>query len=287
VTNAQKKKSTSPGTEKLDQAIQALRQALGDSGIAPEQLGPSKSRALRKRFEAAANDLSAIAQRFDLVKRPVTVFDPSNPAVVGRFIALTMIAQDRTPLSAVSRFYGAGIYSIYYNGKFPLYRPISRSEHPIYVGKADPPKDAKNAIEQGTKLWDRLNEHRKGITKAKNLRVEDFECRFLVVATGWQRAAEEYLIHLFQPIWNSEVKLIFGIGKHGDAAETRGNKRSPWDTLHPGRRWAGSVRLTDQKPKSQIRKELRQHFASRSPYSNLKEIFSRFMREMHQLTPKP
>ncbi len=39
--------------------------------------------------------------------------------------------------------------------------------------------------------------------------------------------------------WNSEVGICYGFGKHGDSAETRSNTRSPWDTLHPGRKWAG------------------------------------------------
>jgi hypothetical protein len=104
----------------------------------------------------------------------------------------------------------------------------------------------------------------------------------LVVASGWQKAAEDYLINLFRPIWNSEIGLVFGIGKHGDAAETRVNKRSPWDTLHPGRIWAANT-TADQKPVSKIRAELTQHFADLKPYKNLQDIFSRFMAEMHQL----
>ena len=34
------------------------------------------------------------------------------------------------------------------------------------------------------------------------------------------------------------MKLVFGIGKHGDAPTARTNRRSPWDTLHPARAWA-------------------------------------------------
>lgn len=43
----------------------------------------------------------------------------------------------------------------------------------------------------------------------------------LVVQTGWQDSAENYLIELFEPIWNSEVNICFGFGKHGDDPKTR------------------------------------------------------------------
>lgn len=280
-----KKKSTKSGAEELDRLVAGLRVAIGEFSTKTAGVTPSKLRSLRKRFEAAAQSLSAAALSLDTTKRPSSVFDPSNPSVVGRFIALTMIAQDRVPLGTIGRFYGAGVYGIYYNGAFSGYAPISRSEHPIYVGKADPPKDAKTAEEQGTKLFARLNEHKKGIQKAANLDINDFECRYLVVASGWQRAAEDYLIQLFKPIWNNEVRLVFGIGKHGDAATTRGNRRSPWDTLHPGRRWAGSAGILDQKPEVQILRELNEHFTKQTPYRNIEDIFSRFMKEMHQLAP--
>ena len=91
---------------------------------------------------------------------------------------------------------------------------------------------------EGDRLSNRLNDHRKNIGKAATLQLEDFEYRALVVQTGWQTAAEDYLIHLFKPIWNNEVKICYGFGKHGDDPGTRANLRSPWDTLHPGRVWA-------------------------------------------------
>jgi hypothetical protein len=35
------------------------------------------------------------------------------------------------------------------------------------------------------------------------------------------------------------------MSKHGDAAKTRANKRSPWDVVHPGRLWALDAALVD------------------------------------------
>jgi hypothetical protein len=66
-----------------------------------------------------------------------------------------------------------------------------------------------------------------------------------VCATNAQLVAEKHLIRTFWPIWNSETKACWGMSKHGDAATTRANKRSPWDVVHPGRAWALDARLAD------------------------------------------
>lgn len=96
---------------------------------------------------------------------------------------------------------------------------------------------AVSVVEQG----DRLRDHAKSIRSAENLRVEDFDCRYLVVKSAWQNTAETYLIQRFRPVWNNEVGICYGFGKHGDDPRTRGNQRSPWDTIHPGRPWATRV----------------------------------------------
>ncbi|BCB86082.1 hypothetical protein Psuf_033950 [Phytohabitans suffuscus] len=197
-----------------------------------------------------------------------------------------MVAQPRHSLATLQAFYGAGVYGLYYNGPFDAYSELSRTEQPIYVGKADPADaEAKEAIGQGTKLFGRLNEHRRSIAKATStLRVEDFECRFLIVQTGYQKAAEDYLINFFKPIWNSEVKICFGLGKHGDDAETRANKRSPWDTMHPGRAWAEGL-AEDQKPERQIRAEIAAHLARVPPHATLEAIVADFLGDLEQLVP--
>lgn len=281
-----KQKSTKRGPTSLDNltaAIEAVAAELSETAI-----GRSKARSTRKRLEDLARVVAKTAEQLDPIRRPASSFDPSDPGHIGRFIALTLIAQDRKPLTSVERFYGAGIYAIYYIGPLGFYAPISRSEHPIYVGKADPAKDkARTVVEQGTKLWARLNEHRKSISKSKNLKLDHFECRYLVVASGWQTAAEEYLISLFRPVWNKQVKLVFGIGKHGDSADTRLNRRSPWDTLHSGRKWATSKKTENQKSSPQIRSQLKTHFSATRPYKNIQDIFRRFLIEVHQLPIVP
>ena len=176
------------------------------------------------------------------------------------------------------------MYAIYYKGSFAPYAPLAGTDHPIYVGKADPASSsAKDAVEQGTKLSDRLQEHAKNIRKAtSSLNIDDFECRFLVVQTGFQKSAEDYLINFFKPIWNSETKICFGLGKHGDSPSTRGNKRSPWDTLHPGRPWAQSI-TTNQKSLQRILEEIAAHLVANPPYSDIHAIFERFIDDMGQL----
>lgn len=268
-------------------AEEALLEELREVVLRLSGVGPVDDDRVNKRlrsvFETTAANLHSLAQKLDRVVRPASVFDPSNPGIVGRMIALTLIAQSRTLLTDIGPFYGSGVYAIYYTGKFPVYAPIARTEHPIYVGKADPAHDqAKDPMTQGTKLFARLGEHAKSIRSANNLNIGDFQCRFLIVTSGWQKAAEEYLIRLFKPIWNSEVKICFGIGKHGDSADTRANLRSPWDTMHPGRKWA--IRTTkDQKSELQIRREVAAHFARNPPYQTEKDLFDRFMTDMRQL----
>ena len=150
-------------------------------------------------------------------------------------------------------------------------------------GKADPADpSSKTAFEQGDKLSGRLNEHRKNIAKAAStLRLDDFEYRALVVQTGWQSAAENYLIDLFKPIWNNEVGICYGFGKHGDAPETRANLRSPWDTLHHGRDWAHrDPKMMDARPKAQIVKDIARHLAEYPPLDSVDKILRRFLDEM-------
>ena len=185
----------------------------------------------------------------------------------------------------MEKFYGSGVYAIYYRGTFPAYAKISNAETPIYVGQAAPQVgNARTPIEQGERLTDRLRTHSRNISKANStLSVVDFDCRALVVQSGWETAAEDYLIHLFQPIWNSETDILYGIGKHGDAAETRGNRRSPWDTLHPGRKWAAATQLVDARTPAQISTDLASHFKKSRIFASIDEVLKEFIDELSQI----
>jgi hypothetical protein len=201
-------------------------------------------------IEKAILELRELIRAMDPIKLPELVYNPTDPETFAEAIGNKLIVQDERPLAGLRsfQFYGSGLYALYYKGVFEAYAPIRRTATPIYVGKADPPKGAKTPREQGKKLWKRLEEHSKNISKVEeycgnmnirdNLKLSDFTFRYLVTASGWQVAAEAHLISLFRPIWNKETGLLQGLGKHGDAAVTRANERSRWDTLHPGRDWA-------------------------------------------------
>jgi hypothetical protein len=250
-----------------------------------ESLSPRARKVLEVQIKRAIDDLGKLLNELDPVKQPIALFDPSNPEVVGRFVSLALVAQSRLAMSKITKFYGSGVYAIYYNGDFKPYAPISATETPIYVGQAAPAiSNARNPIEQGDKLSSRLIEHYKNINKAvTTLSINDFEYRALAVQSGWETAAEDYLIHLFHPIWNSETQLVYGLGKHGDAAVTRSNKRSPWDTVHPGRLWASDNKLQNAKEVKDIETELYLHFKNHPAYSNIDALLLSFIEELKQI----
>jgi len=230
-------------------------------------LSVGRRAALRKDILEAINRLDRFSKDLDPVKQPLFVLDPSEPREIGRFIAQTLLQQPRHRLDGIDQFYGSGVYALYYTGAFDVYGPVSGTECPIYVGKADPKTvDAKSVEEQGVGLHRRLKDHLKSIGQAENLDVADFECRHLVVSSSWQNTAEDFLISRFKPIWNNEIGICFGFGKHGDSPTTRSNTRSPWDTLHPGRPWA-TRRGNIPNPKSveDIKEAIRRHFTSNPP----------------------
>ncbi len=282
MTNGKRKRNP------LTAIVERLKADLADLNQAATENQPSAF--ARRKIDSELRELmtgvDTLLRDLDPVRHPRFMFDPGNPAVVGRFIGLAMISQPRAPLETVERFYGAGIYALYYNGDQGLYTPIKGTETPIYVGKADPRSEtAKQPMEQGEKLFTRLTEHRRSIRNAaETLNTDDFEYRSLVVQSGWQGAAEDYLIHLFRPVWNSEINICYGLGKHGDDPRTRANKRSPWDTLHPGRNWAGrDPNMVDAKPRGQIEAELKVHFDTVPVYKDLDQVLREFVEELRQL----
>jgi len=270
-----------PKLEYLAAQLRAISEALANEPAS--ELTPIKVRKVRKTISEAYDKIRKVIDELDPIKHPGFMFDPSNPNIIGRVVGITLIAQPRKLLAAVERFYGSGVYAIYYNGDFPAYAGISRKEHPIYVGKADPRNPAaKTPIEQGDRLSGRLGEHARSIAKATTtLKLDEFEYRALVVQTGWQTSAEDYLIHLFKPIWNNQIGICYGFGKHGDDPETRANLRSPWDTLHPGRDWAHrDPKMKDARARTRIKEDIEKHLEANPPVTSLDEILKRFLDEI-------
>lgn len=275
-----------PSLTSPNKLIAKLRQDLADLAAEARtaELTPQGRRKLNREIEQAAVDLSALLAELDPIRRPAEVFDPGNPRTIGFFIALALTAQPRESLATLPPHYGSGIYALYYKGDFPLYEPISGTETPIYVGQAASGNDnARTPVEQGIRLAARLGEHRKTISRASaSLRLEDFECRTLVVQTGWETPAEDYLIRLFRPVWNKETKIVQGFGKHGDAPTTRQNKVSSWDVLHQGRTEAGHGVNPLQKTEEKLAYELVEHFGTTIIYTSLDEIMAGFIDGLKQ-----
>ena len=121
-------------------------------------------------------------------------------------------------------FDGPGVYTIYYDGTFAPYAGLG--ERPIYVGKAD------------GRLHSRLTDHAGSIDAARNLALPDFGCRWLVIEPVWIGLTEQILIGRYDPVWNRVLK---GFGNHHQGGGRRGQARSLWDTMHPGRHWAETM----------------------------------------------
>jgi hypothetical protein len=172
-------------------------------------------------------------------------FNPLDKKNLGASVAEAMLAQPVTPLGEVPDFFGAGIYAIYYTGKFQAYEAIAKANRdgrfiaPIYVGKAVPAGARKgvplNIVSRTRALCSRLREHAESVKAARNLDIADFYCRFLVVDDIWIPLGESLLIAKFSPVWNT---IIDGFGNHDPGAGRYKGMRPRWDVLHPGRGWA-------------------------------------------------
>lgn len=145
-------------------------------------------------------------------------------------------------LPLTDSFSGPGVYALFYDGDFTPYSSI-RSPHadrPIYVGKAVPPGARKGAksTSDSRSLHARIAEHAHSIASTTNLDIKDFACRYLTVVPLWITMAERFLLEHYQPIWNV---CLEGFGLHDPGQGRHQGQVSWWDTLHPGRTWAGNL----------------------------------------------
>jgi hypothetical protein len=62
--------------------------------------------------------------------------------------------------------------------------------------------------------------------------------RYLTVDAIWIPLGESLLINMFSPIWNVKID---GFGNHDPGSGRKGQKKSQWDILHPGRAWADKL----------------------------------------------
>lgn len=155
----------------------------------------------------------------------------------------------KMPLS--KRFVGPGVYALYYVGQNELYSKLAEVNRkvcvqPIYIGKAVPPgwRTARIRTSGTADLYRRINEHRRSIEQSTNLKISDFQCRFMILTdleSDLIVPIEAELIRRYVPLWNS---VVDGFGNHDPGKGRYNQAKSDWDVLHPGRGWA--ERLTGQ-----------------------------------------
>ena len=176
-------------------------------------------------------------------------YNPLDKLRLGESVAKALLARPVVSLPPPEQFTGAGIYTLYYTGKFPPYRKIVEKNvnnqwgAPIYVGKAVPPGTRKGGYglgeSPGEVLYRRLREHAETIQQTENLLLTDFRCRYLVVDNIWIPLGESLLISKFSPLWN---QALDGFGNHDPGAGRYNQQCSPWDVIHPGRPWAAKLK---------------------------------------------
>lgn len=177
--------------------------------------------------------------------RSAKPFNPLAKESIGRSLTEAFLESSEHPFPPNEQFPGAGVYALYYGGELPLYkRLVERNSTfeiitPIYVGKAVPPGSRKGGTDFdsaiGTALYNRLRIHTDSIKQAKNLEVQDFRCRYLVVDDVWIPLAESLLISKFRPLWNL---VLDGFGNNPQGKGRKDQKKSRWDVIHPGRKRA-------------------------------------------------
>jgi len=175
---------------------------------------------------------------------------PFNPLAIenlSKSIVTQILETEPTRLDQVPRFFGAGLYAIYYCGDYSAYQLLSRHNRgggwnvPIYVGKAVPAGGRRGieVVNHGTTqaLTKRIGEHAGSVQAAINLDITQFSVRWLTVEDIWIPLGESAMLRKSQPLWNA---LVDGFGNHDPGRGRRAGVRSRWDTLHPGRPWAGN-----------------------------------------------
>lgn len=187
-------------------------------------------------------------------------YDPLSRINLGRSVEAELLRRDTHALASVPPFYGAGIYAIYFTGDLELYRRISGTQTPIYVGKAVPAGARKGMTDQavvGHQLWSRIDEHRESIAAAEDLSVDDFRVRYLVADELFIPMAERLMIRGFQPVWNL---VVDGFGNHDPGAGRRAGRRPSWDELHPGRSWSPLMAKPSKYTAEESRERIAAHF---------------------------
>lgn len=178
----------------------------------------------------------------------IVPYNPLDKVNLAKSIESELLSRDVDALGSVDHVQGAGVYVIYYSGDFPPYGPISLVNRngkfvtPIYVGKAIPKGGRKGGLSKdaakGKAMAERLRQHAMSIDESNNLKLRDFFVRHLVVDDVWIPLGENILIESFKPIWN---RAVDGFGNKDPGWRRSKQYKSPWDVLHPGRKFAAKL----------------------------------------------
>ena len=166
-------------------------------------------------------------------------YNPLSLDELGRNAVRALMGYPTDALPPSEAFEGAGVYTLHYEGSYRAYADLG--DEPIYVGKADPPgrrQGRPTASRPVTTLYQRLVHHARSIDATENLSLADFSSRWLVLDPVWVGLTEQVLIAEYQPIWNV---VVDGFGNNDPGRGRRNQRRSQWDTLHPGREWASHL----------------------------------------------
>lgn len=175
------------------------------------------------------------------------VYDPLDYQNLTINLVRELMSRGPFPLPLKENVKGPGVYALFYNGDFEPYQNVCSPDamQPIYVGKAVLPGarkgGGKGSVPAGAPLFGRIKEHVQSIQAAKNLKIEHFSCRYLVVVPLWITMAERFLLEHYRPLWNV---CIEGFGLHDPGKGRREGENSWWDSLHPGRHWAALQKQT-------------------------------------------
>ena len=184
---------------------------------------------------------------------------------LGRNAARALMEHPPNDLPPKESFGGGDVYTLHYVVSFSAYAGMS-DEVPTYVDKADLPgkrQGRPRTRQQTPALYRRLVKHAESLESAQNLHLHDFRCRWLVLDAVWIGLTEQVLIAEYSPIWNVAVD---GFGNNDPGKGRWNQRRSQWDTLHPGRLWA--TKLQDSlETAADIAAGIEQHRAGRNRHA--------------------
>jgi hypothetical protein len=89
-----------PREGRQEPALTRLRDLARELADAVSGISGRQATLIRREIGLIVEELARVQIRLDPVREPESVFDPSNPRTVGRFVGIALVAQDRYPWPA-------------------------------------------------------------------------------------------------------------------------------------------------------------------------------------------